>query len=300
MFRKLLLMLIFCTSFSAVAAEYRMVVPFAPGSQSDLAARQIALAFEKHTGDKILVESVPGGDSVLGVNHFKNTPNIEIFWTAASIVSFQPATKDNLPYSDEDFDHVLYVGAAPNMWIANSNSKYKTLNDLFTYPPEFVAGNSSLGDTNVKLLNKQKKFKASFVPFKGAPEAVLNVANGSVPLGAININPGMIEMIKAGKLVVLGSSHTKDITVDGITFPSIRQKTGLQQVSGFNGIDLKPGMDPVRAEKIKQGFWLALQDPETKEKLKQLAIVPDPSNDQKWIKNFYEEVKNQVRYSVSK
>ena len=283
------------------AAEYRMVVPFAPGAQSDIAARQVAQAFERITGDKMVVESIPGADSIIGINHFKNTPGVDVLWTASSIVAYNPVVKDNLPYSNDDFDHIIYVGTSPSIWLVAANSKYKTISDVFAAPPEFVGSNSSVGELNTIAVNRQKKAEIKYVPFKGAPDVLINVVNNTLPAAMIHVNSSLIELTKAGKIHILGSSYSKSFNIDGVDIPSIKQKTGVQQFNGFVGLSLRPGLDATRAQALKRGLWAAVQDAETKQKLQQLYILPDSSNDPKWINEHYEQVRAEARlYSKTK
>lgn len=289
-----ILFLLLAVSTLVNATEYRMVVPFAAGAQSDVAARAIAQSFENLTGDKIVVENFPGADSIIGINHFKNNQDIDIIMTSSSIVSYNPAIRDDLPYSDSTFDHIIFVGTSPTIWLSDSKGKLKTINDLMAMPPAFVGGNSSAGQINVQCFAKEKG-NVTYVPFKGAPDVPVNVINGSTGAGVMSVSTTLIELAKAGKVIVLGSSYKSEIDIDGVTIPSIPEKTGLKQLNGFLIISLRPNMNTERANQLKRGLWSAMQESSTKEKLKKLYILPDKTNDVNWISKHIQEAKIQSK-----
>jgi len=280
---------------SAFAADFKMVVPFAPGSQSDIAARQIAQSFERITGNNLIVESLPGADGIIGVTHYKNNHDVDMIWLGASIVSYAPANKDDLPYKDTDFNHIIFVGTAPTVWITKSDSKIKKAEDLLTNMPEFVGGNSGVGEMNVTTFKKEKKVNSTYVPFKGAPDVLVNTMNGTISAGVMGVTTTVIEMQKADKINIIGSSYKNDVIIEGVTIPSVSKKTGVAQFNGFVSIATKPNLSSEKIAILKQGLWQALQDNETKDKLRKLYILPDSSNDQKWMTQHFQDMKAQAK-----
>ena len=62
-----------------MAEEYRMIIPYSAGSQADVASRVIVKNFERITGDRILIEILPGADSVIGINAFNVIAVLKFF-----------------------------------------------------------------------------------------------------------------------------------------------------------------------------------------------------------------------------
>ena len=283
------------TAGMAHASEYRMVVPFGPGSQSDAAAREVALAFERNTKQKIVVETIPGADSIIGINHFKST-NADVIWLGPGPLVYNVVLKKDLPYDvDKDFDHILYVGTTPFYYIVGATSKLSTPKDLLTKSPDFGGINTAVGAAKLKALNYEGRTKIQPVPFKGSPEVVLAVANGTVEMGVVGITPSMIELTKAGKISIIGTTHKDAVVIEGVTVPSVSQKTGISQFSGFFAIALQPGMDPRRAEILRRGLLAAVRDAETQDKFKKLFVHSDSSTDAKQITNLYQDLRNKYK-----
>lgn len=290
--------ILFAMMSIAHAEEYKMVVPYAPGSQADTATRVIIKNFEKITGDKILIELLPGADSIIGINHFKNSRADLIFLGSGASI-YAPVVNKNLPYNpDTDFDRILYVGTAPAIWLSRPGTKVKTINDLATNMPAFVGTYASHGVSNIIIANHILGTKAEVTMFKGSPDVVLAVANSTIDLGVTNPTPGMIEMAKAGKLAVVGSTYHEDITIDSVAIPSVSKRIKLPQFNGSTEIAARPGMDPAKLEKLRQGLWAAVRDPETQEKLRSLFIMPDATINQQWINQYTKDVRERfLKYS---
>lgn len=279
----------------AHAQEYKMVVPFGPGSQTDSAARQVAIAFERNTGHKIVVETIPGADSITGINHFKAS-NAEIVWLGAGPLVYNPVLKKDLPYDPvKDFDHVMYVGTTPFYYIVGPNSKIASVKDLINKPPEFAGVNTAVGSANILALNREARSKIQTVPFKGSPDVILAVANGTIEMGIVGITTGLVELAKAGKITIIGTTHREATVISGHRVASVTQQTGIPQFSGFFTVALRPGLDPQRAAALRQNLWAAVQDPESQEVLRRLFVFADASNDVKQITNYYQEQRNRYR-----
>lgn len=297
MLRNLIAALLFTVGL-AQAEEYKMIVPYAPGSQADIGARVIIKNFERITGDKIFMELMPGADAIVGINHFKNS-KVDLIWLGSGASIYAPVINKNLPYDpDVDFDHILYVGTAPAVWFSRPGTKIKTVDDLGPAMPAFVGTNANHGASNVIIVNRERGSKAEVTMFKGSPDVVIAVANGTIDLGIINPTPGMIELAKAGKITIIGSTYHDDIVIDGVSIPSVSKRTKMNQLNGATEIAARPGMDPARLEKLRQGLWAAVRDPDTQEKLRSVFVMPDATIDQRRITKFIQETRERFkRYS---
>jgi len=57
---------------TAAQAEYRMIVPQAPGGGTSVWASIVAKHLEKHLGEKIVIQHIPGAKDIPGFNEFHN------------------------------------------------------------------------------------------------------------------------------------------------------------------------------------------------------------------------------------
>jgi len=57
---------------SSVMADYKMIVPQAPGGGTSVWAGIVAKGLEKHLGEKIVIQHIPGAKDIPGFNEFHN------------------------------------------------------------------------------------------------------------------------------------------------------------------------------------------------------------------------------------
>lgn len=277
------------------AEEYRMIIPYAAGSQADVASRAIVKNFERITGDRILLEILPGADSVVGINAFK-TGRADLIFLGSGARIYAPVLTANLPYDpDTDFDTILYVGTAPAIWFTRPGTAVKTPVDLTTNLPQFVGTNASHGTANLAILTREFNVKSETTLYKGSPETITAVIGGSIDLGVVNPTSSMIELAKAGRITLIGSTYHEDVNIDGIAIPSVTKRTRVPQLNGSTSIAVRPGMDPARVERLRQGLWAAMRDPETQTVLRSLFIMPDATTDQRWIANNTRETRERFK-----
>jgi tripartite-type tricarboxylate transporter receptor subunit TctC len=278
----------------ALAEDYRIVLPLPPGNQSDLITRAIADSIARNTKDRLIITNMPGAENVIAVQHFKNNPDIDLINTVSGMVIFNPILKKDLPYSDNDFNHIVYVGTSVTLWVSRSNTKLKTPEDLVKHLPLFVGGYASSLNYNLTALTKEKKLKSEIVSYKGIGPTIVDILNGSIDLGLLTMSGTVSEMVKAGRLHIIGSSYHEDVVIDGIKIPSVSKKLNIPQFDGFVGYAARPNVDPERTAKLKKLIWDALQDPQTQEVIRRTNLLANPTQNQKEITKMYNNYRKRV------
>src|SRR5688572_33292348 len=61
-------------SFPVAGKPLRIIVPFAPGGQTDIQARAIAQRMGEATGLAVIVENRPGGNTMIGAREVQKAP----------------------------------------------------------------------------------------------------------------------------------------------------------------------------------------------------------------------------------
>ncbi len=72
MFKKLLATLVLTAAAATAQAEFRFIVPQEPGGGTSVWATIIARHLERHLGEKIVVQHIPGARDIPGFNEFHN------------------------------------------------------------------------------------------------------------------------------------------------------------------------------------------------------------------------------------
>ena len=134
--------------------------------------------------------------------------------------SANPALYAKLPYDTlKDFTDIVPLAIQPNVLVVNADSAYKSVMDLVnaakSKPGAINWGHAGIGSgthLNTERFLAASKIQVTQVPFKGTPEVVAAVLNGSVDSYWVPISAGLSN-IKAGKLRALAVSTAKRSTL---------------------------------------------------------------------------------------
>lgn len=285
--KSIIFLMLFFLVGTASAEEYQMVVPFSPGNQTDSVARLLQESVQKNTNDRIVILNMPGAETLIGAQHFKNNRKIDMIIGSGSQSIWNPLIKQNIGYSDNDFRHVIFVGTTCAVWVTRPDTGLREPVDLLKKMPSLVGGFSYSHTANVVSLVKERGVQSSIVPYKGANDIIIDILNGSIDLGIMGLNSTIIQMVNAGKLHIVGTTCAQDMVLDGINIPSASRRLGVTSFNGFLSVDLQPSMDPARAARLTKIMWQAMQDPVVKKGMHDLFLLPDATNNPNTIKEFY-------------
>lgn len=265
---------------TASAKDYKIFVPNAPGSGPDFNARTVAKTYNRLTGNNLIVENVPGGESVPAYNRFKNTPNSLIVVTSSMNV-VQEVLK-TAPWTDADFDYVGIWAWHPLVVYANAQSGVKNMHDFKTYlqtqPNIAIGGDNITNFVNIKdfVIQSGAMKKTIWVRYKGSAETIVGTVTGNQPFGVAAVTPAMVAAHKAGKITIIGTSlREPQLSVD-ITIPPIDPTGKIYTYTGWSGVALNNDMDPNEAQQLKKDLWVAIVHPDTQEAMTKYGFIHRP------------------------
>ena len=212
LFATLMLMWI-VPALAQVPKTMRVVVPYPPGSASDILMRLLGEHVSQAHGVTFVVENRPGAAGALGTEvAARAAPD-----GATMVVVLNPFMIDPLVRSVsydpiESFTPVCYLTDTPSVLVVNSKSPYKTLDDLITAArakPGSISLASSGPATATYLafdrIRREAKVDMPFVPFTGIPPAVIALLGehvtsvlGNYSNAGQQINSGELRAIAAG------------------------------------------------------------------------------------------------------
>jgi len=274
------------------ARTYHMVVPFAPGNNADIVARAVAANYEKITKNKIVVENVPGGDTVVGVAYFKNNKKAILLGTATSEV-FNPIIKKDLPYTAQDYEVAAYIGTNIGLWVARDDSDIQGPRDLLTKMPPLVGGFVTAFNYNLNSFVKERGINSEIVNYRGANQMLVDIVNGNLKLGLMSANPALIQMIKENRLKIVGTAYHRDLILDGIVMPSVSHALGIVQFNGFVTLDLNITLPKSEREQLKKDLWQAVKM--SQPVLESISMIPDMTNDSDKIQKRFDQYRQHVK-----
>ena len=97
----------------------RIVVPFTPGSATDIMARSVSERLAANLGQPVLVENRPGAVGTIGTALVaKSPPDGHTLVVVSAGHAINPAIYDNLPYdSAKDLSGVIPLASLPSLLI---------------------------------------------------------------------------------------------------------------------------------------------------------------------------------------
>jgi len=260
----------------------RAIVPFSAGSTTDVVGRIVLETLSAAIGQPIVVENRGGAGGTIGSALVaKAEPDGYTILIHAAAHSAAPAAYPNVPYhAGRDFSGVVLFGVVPNVTVISPAKGIKTLKELVEAARKgsmtfASAGIGSATHWAAERLRLSAGFNAVHVPFKGGPEALIDVATGRVDFMCTGITSGL-PFIRGGRLIPLAVSTPKRSSILPDVPTTIEAGYPDSDYTFWNGM-LVPAKTPralvnrLHAETLK-----VLQQPSVIEKLKAQGIEPLP------------------------
>ena len=214
------------TTFSGLAGAQssqstqpiKLIVPFASGGPTDIAARIIAPRLSASLGRTVVVENKVGATGAIGAEFVaKAVPdgNTILFGTS-SIMGANPAMTPKLPYDPiKDFSPVGLVATIENVLVVHPSVPANNVVELIRYakanPGKLNYGSSGLGSTyhlGAELFASQTGVSLTHVPYKGQGPAAQDLLAGHIQLMFDSFNSASPN-IKSGRVRALGIASAK-------------------------------------------------------------------------------------------
>lgn len=259
----------------------RIIVPFSPGSATDLLPRALFEHVSTNVGHTIIVENRPGGGGAIGVSAVtKADPDGHTVLVHSNALVTAPAIQ-NMPYDPvQDLAGITPLGNVPLVLVVSPGKNIKTLKEFVdaakAKPGSMnyaAAGIGTPPHLTMERFRLAAGFEGQLVPFRGAPEALTEVMTGRVDVYFCPITPAM-PFIREGKLLALAVSSSKR----AVALPDV--PTTLE--SGFpeSDFDFWIGMTVPKktprdiVARMHQETVKGLEDAGVKDKLAKLGVEP--------------------------
>jgi tripartite-type tricarboxylate transporter receptor subunit TctC len=259
----------------------RVVVPYSPGSATDLLPRTVFERVSAQVGHTVIIDNRPGAGTAVGTSAVaKADPDGYTLLVHSNALVTAPAIQA-MPYDPvQDFAGITPLGNVPLVLVVSPEKGIKTVGDLVAYakanPNNFnyaAAGIGTPPHLTMERFRLAAGFQGQVIPFKGAPEAITEILAGRVDTYFCPITPAM-PFIREGKLLALAVSSTERASA----LPDV--PTTVQ--AGFPDSDFDFWIGLVAPKKtprdiitlIHQAAVNALNDAGVKERLAKLGVEP--------------------------
>jgi tripartite-type tricarboxylate transporter receptor subunit TctC len=190
----------------------RIVVPFAAGSFTDIAARLIATELTEQFGQPVVVENRGGAGSTAGTQAVARAePDGYTLVLSDISLSISPAIYPKLPYDPlKDLAFISRIADSPALLIVRPGLGVRTLAELIALakqkPGELIFGSGGPGSSAhmaMELFLDTAGIKALHVPFRGIAAAINEMVGGRVDMAIGSLASGLAQ-VQAGTLIGLG------------------------------------------------------------------------------------------------
>ena len=259
----------------------RVIVPFSPGSATDLLPRIVFENVSARAGHPIIIDNRPGGGGAIGVSAVaKAEPDGNTLLVHSNALVTAPAIQA-MPYDPvADFAGITPLGAVPLVLVIKPGRGIKTLKELVdaakAKPGTFnyaAAGNGTPPHLTMERFRLAAGFTGQLVPFRGAPEAITEILGGRVDMYFCPITPAM-PFIRDGKLLALAVSSTKRATALPDVPTTVEAGFPDSDFDFWIGLTVPKKTPRDVVARIHQETVKGLQDPAVKEKLAKLGVEP--------------------------
>ena len=195
----------------------RIVVPYAPGSATDLVPRTVFEQVGRQIGQSFVVENRPGGGTTIGSAQVKQAePDGHTILVHSNAIVTVPAVQLNVPYDPvRDFSGLTPLGNVPLVLVVAPSKGMKTVKELIDVakarPGQINYGAAGIGTAPHLAMERFRLaagFEGQLIPFKGAPEALTEVMTGRVDMYFCPITPAL-PLIRDGKVLALAVSSSQ-------------------------------------------------------------------------------------------
>jgi tripartite-type tricarboxylate transporter receptor subunit TctC len=290
LFRSLLLIFLTCllTVGSALAQDYparavTLVVPYPPGSATDIVARLLQPKLSQALKQNVIVENRGGASTNIGTEFVSRAApdGYTVLIQAPNIVTNEFAFS-SLRWKREDFAPVAQLVRWSNVLLAGPSATARDMKQLLASTKATSAGYNygspgpgSLSHLAVEMLKNRSDIGMQHVTFTGPAPMITSLLGGHIQYGATN-PANFMAHVREGKhkltpIVVLGSQ--RDTTIPDVPALSEFGITGIESY-GWLGALVPARTPPAIINRLNNELIKALNSPEIQEKLKANYLEP--------------------------
>ena len=259
-----------------------IVVPYSPGSTSDLLPRAIAPHLSQSLGVPVVVENRPGAGGNIGaalVAKGEASGHTVLMAPSAVLATNQWLYKDPGYDPQKDLTPVIDAATTPNLWVAHPSVPAKTIAEVMALakakPGSLSFASGGAGTTSHlcgELLNSMAHVELLHVPYKGPAPALQDVLAGRVPLMCDNFS-NVISHVRNGRLRAIALTGTQRIA-QAPDVPTVSE-SGLPgfEISVWYGFAVPAAAPKPVVQKLNREIAAALHQPAVSARLQSLGLT---------------------------
>jgi tripartite-type tricarboxylate transporter receptor subunit TctC len=276
-------------ALGALAAEpaypsrpIRLVVPFGPGTQSDIVARLLSMKLEPELGQPVVIENRAGASSNIGNEAVaKSPPDGYTLLLGGSLMTLLPSVMGAQAVDPvAAFAPVIKIGEPPVVIVANPGLGVSSLPELIELarkkPGKIAYATTGVGTVQhlvMTIIARQAGVDMLHVPYVNAGQAAKDVVAGEVQVYVTFLGP-IDPQLKGGQLKALAVAGERRMRAwpDVPTVVEAGYKEAV--ASPWNGILAPAGTPPEIVDRLYREIARIVQQPDVTERFLQMGMEP--------------------------
>ena len=261
-----------------------IVVPFSPGSATDITARAISQVMSKKLGQPVVIDNRPGAGGTIGAAQVaRAAPDGYTLLVHSSGHTVNPSIFANLGYdTQKDFVGISMLAELPNVLVVSPSKGWKTASDLVkaakAAPGKLTYGSSGAGSgthMNAEKFRLRAGFDAVHVPYKGPPEALTDIMGDRIDFLFAPVLTAL-SLIRENRIsaIALGGAKRSSVLPDVPTTEEAGYPNSAYRF--WVGMLAPAGTPPAVVQRLNTEVKEALASPEIKERLGSLGADAEP------------------------
>lgn len=275
----------------------RVIVPYSPGSAADIVPRIVFDKVKEQLGQTIIIENRPGASGTIGARTAAQaTSDGYTFLAASSGYTIAPATFPNLGYDPiKDFVGISTLGNMPNVLVIAPSKNIHTVQELVATAKKspITFGSTGVGGPIYLTMERFRQaagFKATVIPFKGAPQALTEAIAGRID---IYYSPVLaaLPFIQSGNLLPLAVSSVKRASALPAVPTTLEAGYPNSNYNFWIGVFAPAKTPRAIVDRLNAEIAKALEDPVVQKKLENIGVQPEHMTVERFNEFIREELK---------
>ena len=260
----------------------KIVVPFAPGGNTDSIARITAERLTQGLGQLFIVENKVGAGGAIAADYVAKSPadGYTLLMAAMPVVAILPIiTKTNFDPL-KDFVAISNVGSNPFVMGVHKSIPATTIEEFVAYvkknPGKFnyaSGGSGSVSHLSAALFVKRAQIEMAHISYKGGAPAVTDLLGGNVQMYFGNFSE-LFPHVSGGNIRIIGVSSNSRVaqlpqvaTIAESGFPGFKTLT-------WNGLMAPAETSPAIIARLTEAVVKAVKAESTMAKFIQIGVDP--------------------------
>jgi tripartite-type tricarboxylate transporter receptor subunit TctC len=258
----------------------KIVIPLGPGNSLEIATRLVAEKLAGALGQPFLIEAQPGAAGQIGTERVARSPADGYTLLSANdgIITMLPNLQKHVRFDPvRDFSPIAQMIGIPIVLIAHPSVQANTAQELVQLAKarpgklEYSSGGTgSAQQLAMELFMSLTGTHFLHVPYKGAPQAAMDVVSGQIPVAMAGV-PIVVSLIKQGRLRALGIASDKRLPLLADT-PTLAEQGIPLRFATWGGLFAPAGTPVEIIRRLNRETLVALNSADVQAKMAEFGF----------------------------